>query len=95
MSAVDLSWFVDDTIARALQAQRGVAQVKRIGGVSREINITLDPDRMAAHGLTASSISTALAQFHRDDSGGRAEAGGREQTIRVLGSSATMDRLRN
>ena len=94
MSAVDLSWFVDDTIARALQAQRGVAQVKRIGGVSREINVTLDPDRMAAHGLTASSISTALAQFHRDDSGGRAEAGGREQTIRVLGSSATVDRLR-
>jgi HAE1 family hydrophobic/amphiphilic exporter-1 len=34
MSAVDLSWFVDDTVARALQAQRGVAQVKRIGGVS-------------------------------------------------------------
>lgn len=94
MSAVDLSWFVDDTVARALQAQRGVAQVKRIGGVAREINVNLDPDRMTAHGVTASSISTALAQFHRDDSGGRAEAGGREQTIRVLGSSATVDRLR-
>jgi len=94
MSAVDLSWFVDDTVARALQAQRGVAQVKRIGGVSREINITLDPDRMTAHGVTAYAINTALAQFHRDDTGGRSEAGGREQTIRVLGSSATMEQLR-
>jgi HAE1 family hydrophobic/amphiphilic exporter-1 len=95
VSAVDLSWFVDDTVARALQAQRGVAQVKRIGGVSREINITLDPDRMTAHGVTAYAINTALAQFHRDDTGGRSEAGGREQTIRVLGSSATMEQLRN
>lgn len=94
MSGMDLSWFVDDTVARALQAQRGVAQVKRIGGVAREINVTLDPDRMMAHGVTASSVNTALAQFHRDDSGGRAEAGGREQTIRVLGSSATIDLLR-
>lgn len=95
MSAVDLSWFIDDTVARALQAQRGVAQVKRIGGVTREINVNLDVDRMTAHGVTASSVSTALAQFHRDDSGGRAEAGGREQTIRVLGSAATVEQLRD
>lgn len=95
MSARDMSWFIDDTVARTLQAQRGVAQVQRIGGVSREINVNLDIDRMTAHGVTASAVSTALAQFHRDDSGGRAIIGEREQTIRVLGSSATVEQLRD
>jgi len=93
MSAVELSWFVDDTITRALQAQRGVSQISRIGGVAREINVTLIPDRMAGYGVTAAAINTAMANFHRNDTGGRADAGGREQTIRVLGSADTVEEL--
>lgn len=90
LSDVALSWFVDDTISRALQSVPGVAQVTRIGGVGREINVILDKDRLAASGLTASDINVALAQFNRDDTGGRADAGGREQTIRVMGSAQTV-----
>ncbi|OYY81752.1 MAG: ABC transporter permease, partial [Rhizobiales bacterium 35-66-30] len=46
MNAEELSWFVDDTVARTLQGIRGVAQVKREGGVDREIRVALDPDRL-------------------------------------------------
>jgi len=94
MTDVQLSWFIDDTVARALQAQPGVAQVKRVGGVAREINVTLDPDRLAASGATAAAINRALAAYDRDDPGGRASVGGREQTVRVLGSAVTVDALR-
>ncbi len=94
MSAADLSWFIDDTVARALQAQPGVAQVTRVGGVEREINVILDPVRMAARGVIAPQVSSALARFNTDEAGGRAEIGAREQTIRVVGSSATVDALR-
>jgi HAE1 family hydrophobic/amphiphilic exporter-1 len=95
MSATELSWFVDNTVSRGLQASPGVAQVSRVGGVDREINVTLDPDRMAAREVTAPQINDALRQFYVDNPGGRADIGGREQTVRVLGTTATIDSIRN
>jgi HAE1 family hydrophobic/amphiphilic exporter-1 len=94
MSDVDLSWFIDDTISRTLQARKGVAQIQRVGGVNREINVTVDPDRLSARGLTAAQVNNSLRAFNLDAPGGRVEVGGREQTIRVLGQVATLDQLR-
>jgi len=95
MSGVDLSWFVDDTIARDLQAEHGVAQVSRVGGVDREINIIVDPNKLAAFGVTAPQINDALRQFNTDEPGGRADIGAQEETLRVLGSAATVAQLRD
>ncbi|CAN5241167.1 efflux RND transporter permease subunit [soil metagenome] len=94
MSPTELSWFVDNTVARALQSQGGVAQVGRVGGVDREINVTLSPDKMRAFGVTAPQVNAALAQFNADQAGGRANIGGQEQTVRVLGQAQTVDQLR-
>ena len=94
MGNTELSRFIDKVVTRALQAQPGVAQVDRIGGSNREINIVLDAQRMAALGVTAPQVNNALFAFHSDDPGGRADVGAVEQTIRVLGSSATIDRMR-
>jgi HAE1 family hydrophobic/amphiphilic exporter-1 len=87
MSPTALSWFVDDTVSRALQAQPGVSQVARVGGMSREIVITLDPRRLAAFGVTAAQVSAALATTNVNDAGGRANLSGSEQTVRVLGEA--------
>ena len=95
MSPSNLSWFIDDTVSRTLQAENGVAQVSRVGGVDREINIIIDPDRMAAQGLNASTLNAALAAFDTDYPGGRLNVGGREQTVRVLGAAITVEQLRN
>ena len=75
MSPAGLSWFIDDTVARTLQAEKGVAQVSRVGGVDREINIIIDPDRMASQGLNAATLNTALAAFDTDYPGGRLRRG--------------------
>ncbi len=95
MSDSQLSWFVDDTISRSLQSAKGVAQVSRVGGVDREINVLIDPDRMAAQGLTATQLNGALAVFNANIPGGRVDVGGREQTVRVLGEALTVARLRD
>ena len=95
LSAADLSWFVDNTVSRALQAEKGVAQVARVGGVSREINVVLDLDRMTARGVTAPQINDALRQFNTDEAGGLADIGGQEQTVRVLGQAVTVAALRD
>lgn len=94
MSDVELSWFVEDTVARALQAEDGVAQVARVGGVSREINVVLDPERMAARGLNAAQVNNALRGFDLDAPGGRVAIGGQEQTLRILGAVDTIEALR-
>ena len=95
LSDEQLSWFVDDTVARELQAQRGVAQVNRVGGTNREINVLVDPDRLAARGLTAAQVNNALRGFQLDAPGGRVSVGGREQTLRILGQVETVEQLRN
>ena len=95
MSETDLSWFIDDTISRDLQAQDGVSQINRLGGADREINVLIDPDRLAAQGLTASQVNDALAQADVDVPGGRVDIGGREQTLRVLGAAPNVDKIRN
>jgi HAE1 family hydrophobic/amphiphilic exporter-1 len=95
MSDVDLSWYIDDTVARTLQAVDGVAQVQRVGGVNREINVIVDPDKLAAFGLTAPAVNDALRSYSLDASGGQVEIGGRRQTIRVLGTAESVAQLRN
>ncbi|HEY2482303.1 MAG TPA: efflux RND transporter permease subunit, partial [Caulobacteraceae bacterium] len=95
MSEADLSWFIDNTVARTLQAEPGVGQIQRVGGIDREINVLLDPDKLAAQGLTAAQVNDALAQANVDTPGGRSEIGGREQNVRVLGAALTVDQIRD
>ena len=82
-----LSWFVDDVIARRLQALSGVAQVTRQGGVEREIQVRLDPAKLAARGLSAVTVDDQLRSAWADLPGGRFDGGG-ERAIRVLGAGA-------
>jgi HAE1 family hydrophobic/amphiphilic exporter-1 len=95
MSTVDLSWFIDNTIARTLQAEEGVSQIFRTGGLDREINVLVDPVRLAANGITASQVNDTLALVNLDAPGGRVAIGGREQTLRVLGAALNVDQIRN
>ncbi|MBB3973193.1 efflux RND transporter permease subunit [Hansschlegelia beijingensis] len=93
MTPEELSWYVDDRIVRALQAVRGVAQVKREGGVDREIRIALDPARLQALGVTAADVNAQLRATNVDLAGGRGEVGSQEQSIRTLGGALTVERL--
>src|SRR3546814_16319178 len=45
MTLEQLSWFVDNTVAKELLSIPGMAQVSRSGGVDREIRVILDPAR--------------------------------------------------
>jgi multidrug efflux pump subunit AcrB len=87
MSEEQLSWFVDDTISKRLLTLPGVAQVSRSGGVTREIRVDLDPVRMQSFGITAGEVNQQLRQVNLDATGGRAQVGGSEQSIRVLGGA--------
>ncbi|MEO6092000.1 MAG: efflux RND transporter permease subunit [Novosphingobium sp.] len=87
MTLEQLSWFIDDTVAKRLLGIEGMASVQRIGGVNREILVTLDPARMQALGVTAGQVNSALRQLNVNAAGGKAEVGGTRQSVRVLGNA--------
>ncbi|MEH1871292.1 efflux RND transporter permease subunit [Nostoc sp.] len=93
-SVEELSNIVDQTISRALLGVRGVAQIQRVGGVDREIRINLNPNRLQSLGITATQVNDQIRTLNINLPGGRAEVGGSEQSIRTLGSAASVDMLK-
>ncbi|MBN3907987.1 MAG: efflux RND transporter permease subunit [Nostoc sp. NMS1] len=93
-SVEELSNIVDQTISRALLGVRGVAQIQRVGGVDREIRINLNPSRLQSLGITATQVNDQIRTLNINLPGGRAEVGGSEQSIRTLGSAASVDILK-
>ena len=81
-----LSWFVDNEVTRAMLTVAGVGRVARVGGVTREIRVDLDPARLQALNVTAAEISRRVRQVQQESSGGRAGIGGVEQSIRTIGT---------
>ena len=95
MTIEELSWFVDDTVIRKLQGLKGVARVDRYGGVTREIKVELDPDRLNALGVAAGDVNRALRLVNADMTGGNAKFGSRDQSIRTLGGADTIAELQS
>ncbi len=93
MTLEELSWFVDDTITRALQGKAGIGRVDRYGGADREIPIVLDPVKLGSYGITALAVSQQIKATNVDIGSGRSEIGGGEQSIRTLGDQGTVEQL--
>jgi len=84
-----LSWYLDDTVAKAVQAIHGVGRFERVGGVQREIQIEVDPIRMEALGLSVGDVSHALKSMQQESSGGRGQLDRGEQSIRTVATVRT------
>jgi len=88
-----LSWFVDNTVTKTLLSVRGVGAVARVGGVTREVRIELDPARLQALNATAADISRQLRLIQQEASGGRTDVGGAEQSVRTIATVKSADEL--
>ncbi|MEH0165354.1 efflux RND transporter permease subunit [Paucibacter sp. JuS9] len=81
-----LSWLVDNQVAKRMLAVRGVGAVSRVGGVTREVRIELDPGKLLSLNASAADVSRQLRQIQQEASGGRADIGGAEQSVRTIGT---------
>ena len=95
MTPEEISWFIDNDVSRALLALGGVGQVNRSGGVDREMRVELDPQRLAAYGVTAAQVSQALNNVNNNLPGGRVTIAGSERSVRTLGSATSVEQLRD
>jgi multidrug efflux pump subunit AcrB len=91
-----LSWLVDNNVAKRLLSVPGVGAVKRMGGVNREVRVTLDAAKMAALRVTALDVSRRLKLVQQETPGGRGDISGAEQSVRTIatvGTAAELARL--
>ncbi len=88
-----LSWFVDNQVTKAMLSVRGVGKVSRVGGVTREVRVELDPARLQALRATAAEVSRVLRQVQQEASGGRTDVGGAEQSVRTIATVQSAEEL--
>ena len=93
MDGEALSWFVDNEVSKTLLAVPGVGAITRVGGVSRELRVALDPARLLALNATASDISRQLRRVQLEASGGRVDLGGAEHLVRTIATVRTADEM--
>ncbi|MET3855809.1 efflux RND transporter permease subunit [Rhizobium sp. OAE497] len=93
MTLEELSWFVDDTVKRALQGQPGIGRIDRYGGADREVRVSLDPGKLDAYGITATDVNQQLRGTNVNLGSGRGQVAGNEQTIRTLGDTRDVSQL--
>ncbi|MDO9011977.1 MAG: efflux RND transporter permease subunit [Gallionella sp.] len=93
MSEEELSWFVENKVTKVLLAVRGVGAVSRVGGVTRQVSVELDPARLLALSVSAGEISQRLRMIQQEAAGGRSDIGGIEQSVRTIATVQSAEAL--
>ncbi|KWA76821.1 hypothetical protein WL30_04985 [Burkholderia ubonensis] len=83
LDEVDLSWFVDSTLGKALLAVPGVARVERQGGVDRQIDVALNPVALQGLRIDAGDVAKQVRARLADAPAARVDIDGRAQSVRM------------
>jgi len=83
--------WLEDNVKTRIERVPGVASADVGGGTRRQVNIYLDPARLAAHQLTVTDVRTAIRARNRDVSGGDMDFGKRRYLVRSLGRFETVE----
>jgi hydrophobic/amphiphilic exporter-1 (mainly G- bacteria), HAE1 family len=75
----------DKLIKQKLENARGVGEITIVGGVSREIHVMVDPDRLRAYNLTVANVLNAVRAQNLELPAGTLNAGAREFSVRTTG----------
>ncbi len=84
----------ENEIKNRLLAVPGVAAVERLGGYLREFQVQIDPDRMAARGVTLDEIVHATEGANVSAAGGFVTQGQMEWSVRANGRATSVEELR-
>lgn len=93
--ARDLEEYVDNTLSNRITAINGVASVSVFGGRERAVRIQMDPDQMAARGVTVIDIVSALGNKNLNVPGGKIERGANSSNVRFIGEFKNVSDIEN
>ena len=77
-----------------LKAVPGVAEVASIGGMVKQYQVVVDPQKLASYGVTAGDVSDALKRANQETGGGVVEMAEAEYIVRATGYLKTLDDFR-
>jgi hydrophobic/amphiphilic exporter-1 (mainly G- bacteria), HAE1 family len=83
MSAVELTNWADQVLAKRLENVRGVGSVTLVGGTKREINVYLNPAAMEAMGITADQVVAAVTNENQDLPVGAIRSLAQERVVQI------------
>ncbi len=86
--------FVEDNVRPVLSQVQGISEVTIYGGAERQIQILIDPARLAQRQLSLTDVRNAIRSRNRDRSGGELEAGKRQYLLRTIGRFEDLDEMR-
>jgi HAE1 family hydrophobic/amphiphilic exporter-1 len=84
----ELTELADKVVKLQLERSPGVGAVNIVGGLTRAMNIWVDPDRLAAYQIPITAVRDALTSQNADEPGGNVTSGPRELTLRTIGRLA-------
>ena len=87
--------FAEEELSRELSIIPGVATIDVSGGVTEEVGINVDLNRLQAVGLGFNAIANKLQEGDRDLAGGRLRGEAGEPLIRTLGQWQSVEQIRN
>ncbi|MEL7337368.1 MAG: efflux RND transporter permease subunit, partial [Planctomycetota bacterium] len=88
-----LQRFAEEEIQPLLERVDGVAGIRTYGGLLDEMQVVVDPARLAARGLTLDNVRAVLTGQNRDVSAGTYSEGKRDYAVRVLGQFKDVDQI--
>ena len=77
-----------------LKSVPGVAEVASIGGMVKQYQVVVDPQKLASYGVTASEVGDALKRANQETGGGVIEMAEAEYVVRATGYLKTLDDFR-
>lgn len=75
--------FVDNRVAPRLERIEGISEVNVFGGRERELQVRVDPEKLAQRGMTMPDLITAIRTVNQDVSAGALAQGNYDVAIRV------------
>jgi HAE1 family hydrophobic/amphiphilic exporter-1 len=92
---VGLRTFADEELRRKLEAITGVAAVRPDGGLTQEIQILVDNEKLSQLKLDISTVNSRLKEQNLNQAGGRLETAAHDYLVRTINQFATLDEIRN
>ncbi|QCI92375.1 efflux RND transporter permease subunit [Novosphingobium sp. EMRT-2] len=77
-----------------LKTVPGVAEVASVGGMVKQYQIVVDPQKLAAYSVTADQVAEAVKRANQETGGASVEMAGAEYTVRASGYLKTLDDFR-
>lgn len=94
-SLADLRALQDWTLKFELKTVPNVSEVASVGGMVRQYQVVLDPERMRALNLSHQQIASAISDSNQEAGGSVLEMGAAEYMVRASGYLKTLDDFRN